>query len=168
MVDTRRNILGLIMKKLTIYILTFFMAGSILFTAIPNNTQAATSGRLFAACSSGGGGLRGGFFTPWYAYLPSKDDSTGKCVPQLPSKGSGIDVKQSVLLILVAVMELLTKLAGLIAVGYIIYGAVQYMTSQGEPQNITKAKTTITNALVGFIITVLAVALVQFLGRTFS
>lgn len=106
--------------------------------------------------------------TPWYEYLPG-DDSTGRCRPELPkTPGGNVDIAKSATLILVAVIELLTRVAGLIAGGFVIWGAIQYITSQGEPEGLSNAKNTIQNALIGFVIVVLAIAIVQFVGRAFQ
>lgn len=121
-------------------------------------------------------------FVPWYKYLPG-DRSTGRCRPALPQKSevirngngpnkdktvTGTDIGKSAVLILIAIIELLTRIAGLVAVGFIIYGAIQYITSQGEPEGLSNAKNTITNSIIGFVITVLAIAIVQFIGRALS
>lgn len=110
---------------------------------------------------------------PWYKYLPG-DNETGKCRVALPQKRNDAtneqetDIVKSGTLISIAIIELLTRISALIAVGYIIYGAFQYITSQGEPQGLSNAKSTIANALVGFVIVVLAIGIVQFIGRAIS
>ena len=112
---------------------------------------------------------------PWYKYLPG-DDVSGKCRVSFPSKTetisgkkhSGTDVGKTVSLIAIAIIELLTKVSGLIAVGFIIWGGIQYIVSQGEPEGTGNAKNTITNALIGFVIVVLAIAIVQFIGRALT
>lgn len=119
----------------------------------------------------GTGGLSGGLIeiTPWYKYLNGKKDVNDKCRPEFPRNNSGkVDIAKSSTLIIVAIIELLTRVAGLIAAGYIIYGGIQYIMSQGEPEGLANAKNTITNALIGFVIIVLAIALVQFVGRAFK
>ena len=68
-------------------------------------------------------------------------------------------------LILIAIIELLLKISGLIAVGFIIFGGIKYITSQGSPEGINGAKRTITNAIVGLIIALFASGLVQFIGN---
>jgi hypothetical protein len=51
-------------------------------------------------------------------------------------------------------------LAGYVAVFFIIKGGFLYMTAQGEPGNLTSAKQTITNAIIGLIIALLSSAIV--------
>lgn len=124
-----------------------------------------------ASCdlTPGGGALSGGAFeiTPWYKYLDG-DNASGKCRPAFPESDGSVDIAKSGALIGAAIIELLTRVAGLIAVGFVIYGAIQYITSQGEPEGLAHAKNTITNALIGFVIVMLAIAIVQFIGRAFK
>lgn len=151
-------------KKTKIAVLALIMP--LLLVLFPVHAFAATP----CDPSPGSGGLLLGasrnVFTPWYEYLPGEiDDSTGKCVAKFPDKGGSTDVQKGVVLILIAVLELLTRISALVAVIFVIYGSVQYIVSQGDQQGIANAKSTITNALVGFVITVLATGIVQFLGR---
>ena len=52
--------------------------------------------------------------------------------------------------------------AGVIAVVFIIYGGIQYMTSAGDSAKTKKAKDTILYAAIGLIICALAFAIVNF------
>ena len=52
--------------------------------------------------------------------------------------------------------------AGVIAVVFIIYGGIQYMTSAGDSSKTKKAKDTILYAAIGLIICALAFAIVNF------
>lgn len=111
-------------------------------------------------------------FTPWYKYLDGEEvsysDGAGtvkRCHVKAATKGGETDILKTVSLVAIAIIELLTRLSALIAAGFIIYGSIQYITSQGEPEGIGNAKTTIANAIVGLIIVILAIGIVQFVGR---
>jgi hypothetical protein len=65
-------------------------------------------------------------------------------------------------------VEILLRLAALAAIVMVIVGGVQYITSQGEPNNVTKARTTIISALAGLVIAVLAATAVTFLAGQFK
>ena len=52
----------------------------------------------------------------------------------------------------------------MVAMGYTIFGGFKYMTSQGEPDATKKAQGTVTNALIGLAIAMLATAIVGFVG----
>jgi hypothetical protein len=50
-------------------------------------------------------------------------------------------------------------------VAFIIYGAIQYTASQGNPDSMSRAQNTILNALIGLAVAIVAVAFVSFLGN---
>jgi hypothetical protein len=97
---------------------------------------------------------------PWYQYL-TLDGSCGiNNFQLLPTGGKPSDLP----LILLALADDLLRVAGIAAVGFIIYGSIQYITSQGNPDQTTRAQHTITDALVGLVIAISAVAIVSFIG----
>jgi hypothetical protein len=112
-----------------------------------------------------------GVFVPWYQYLKvTKDADTGTCgingddFVLLPGNGQS----SSVPLVLLAIVDDMVRLAGLIAVIFVIVGGVQYATSQGSPDATAKAQSTVINALIGLAIAIAAVAFVAFLGKALT
>lgn len=112
-----------------------------------------------------------GVFVPWYQYLKvTKDSDTGVCgingkdFTLLPGNGQN----SSVPLILLAIVDDMIRIAGLVAVMFVIMGGIQYATSQGSPDATAKAQSTIINALIGLAIAVVAVAFVTFLGNALT
>lgn len=59
-------------------------------------------------------------------------------------------------------------LVGVVAVLFLIIGGFQYITSAGNPESISKAKTTILYAIIGIIITLIAWAVVTFIIGSFK
>lgn len=53
-------------------------------------------------------------------------------------------------------------IAGIVAVAFIVFGAVKYTTSQGEPGKVKEASQAITFAVIGLIIILLATVLTNF------
>lgn len=51
---------------------------------------------------------------------------------------------------------------GAVSVLMLIYGGIRYTTSAGNEKNVTAAKSTITYAIVGLVVAVLAYAIVNF------
>lgn len=96
-------------------------------------------------------------FPTWYEYL--KVDST--CAPSI----SGIN---DVWLIVAAGIEILLRVAALVAIGFVIYGGIQYVTSQAQPDKTAKAQGTIINALVGLIIAILAAVIINFIAGSIT
>lgn len=86
-------------------------------------------------------------------------------------KGSSCEVqitKLNDILILVAnIISILMFIAGFVAIAFIIVGGFMYITSNGDPSGIKKAKDTIVNAVVGLIITMVAFGVVKFITAGF-
>ena len=99
---------------------------------------------------------------PWYEYLKLNGDCSISSFQILPS---GDKVKSDIPLVLLAVVDDLLRLAGLITVGFVIYGGIQYILSQGSPDGTARAQSTILNALIGLAIALVAVVGVNFIGR---
>jgi ABC-type Fe3+ transport system permease subunit len=101
-------------------------------------------------------------FPRWYKYLDVQYITVGD------SKSCQVvDFKfpDDIMLILLAVLDILLRLGGLVALGFMIYGAIQYLTSQGEPDAAKKAQSTIINALIGMVICIFAASIVAFIGN---
>jgi hypothetical protein len=106
-------------------------------------------------CSPGSGGLP---LPTWYQYLPGQQVN-GQC--EIKTEGLGGKV---VILILMGIFDILLYVAGVIAVLMVIWGGYKLLTSDGEPQKIAAARTTIFNALVGLVIAVIASQIVGFIA----
>lgn len=126
---------------------------------------------LFAA-SFIGDTCKGGSFLglkSWFYYLPSSDfggRGYGKCDLNsnfifLPHGGEKSDLP----LVLLAVVDDLLMIAGIVAVAFVIIGAFKFVASQGDPEGKAQAQSTIINALLGTAIAIVAALFVNFLGR---
>lgn len=107
-------------------------------------------------CTEKVGGFLG--FPTWYKYLHPTITSAGECTLQF-------DIKEDLPKVLLAVFEIILRVGGLIAVGFIVYGGFQYMISQGNPDQTKAARGTILNAIIGLVITMSAVAIVNLIGK---
>jgi hypothetical protein len=105
---------------------------------------------LFAAsaCSPQGGILT---LPNWYSYLPGTMVN-GQCQPV-------INNLTDIWLIVLAVIDMLLQLVALITIVMVIYGGVQMMTSQGQPDRVG-----IINAIIGAFISIAAAATITFLA----
>lgn len=108
---------------------------------------------------------------PWFIYLPDAAfvDKNGVVTCNVDNfelfgkTGSG---QGSYLLnVGLAVLDALIRIAGLIAVAFVIVGGAKYITSQGEPDKASQARGAIINALIGLVIAIVAAALVSFIGN---
>jgi hypothetical protein len=111
--------------------------------------------RIFANDCPGGSFFG---FPTWYKYLEQvKESTSGLCTPQMSSLSD-------VWLIVAAVIEILLRVAVLIAIAGVIYGGFNYITSQGEPDKTARARTTIINAVGGMLVAIIASAIVSFIA----
>lgn len=121
------------------------------------------------------GQCKEGFFglPHWYKYLEVQKtheyiDDEGRrrvldidCVPQI----SGLN---DFWLIGLALIELLTRIAVLIAIIYVIYAGIKYSESRGNTDKAASAKNTLIDAITGLLIALTATALISFLGGRFD
>jgi hypothetical protein len=104
-----------------------------------------------------------GFFglPPWYKYLKL---DPGTCeVVDFNLLGTGTN--SGLLLIGLAVVDLLLRIAAIVAIAYVIWGGFTFMTSQAEPDKLAQARHTIMNALIGLGLALLATSIVVFVGN---
>ena len=70
------------------------------------------------------------------------------------------DVSQ-VWVIVMNIVQILIIAGGYVALYFIIWAGFKYIIAAGDPQKITTAKETITNAVIGLVIVLVSVAIVQ-------
>jgi ABC-type Fe3+ transport system permease subunit len=145
------------LKRSLVYVMAIFACVAV-FGTVRVSAAAASSD----PCSSGS------FFglPSWHKYLPGNnytnpDTGVSSCTPK-------IDGLNDVWKIVAAVIEILLRLSSLIAIGFIVYGGVLYLISQGSPDKTKQALQTIISALVGLVISIVAAALVGFIASRFS
>jgi Type IV secretion system pilin len=101
---------------------------------------------------------------PWYHYLKASSfdaDCSLNSFHVLPSDKVPSDIP----LIMLAVIDDLLRIAGIVAVAYVLIGAIQYIISQGSPDKTEQARSTIINALIGAAIATVAVVFIGFVGN---
>lgn len=114
-------------------------------------------------------------FPAWYAYLDVEyvDDKKG-CKIVGPAKTetdasgetiSSVDVAKAAPMVFLAVIDILMRLAGMIAFAYVVISGFKFVLSQGNPEKEKAARQTIINALIGLVISILAIGLTTGLGR---
>ena len=140
------------MKKL--FIVIVLLAFSIL--TIPQHVFATSSPSTNPNTSSNAEGKcpHNGFlgFRPWYAGLDCPNGSV--------TLGTGDEIPGNVWAIVLNILSSLLVAVGYLSVGFIIYGGYLYVLSQGSSDTMTKAKKTLTNAVIGLVIAILANAIV--------
>lgn len=117
---------------------------------------------------------------PWYNYLGPeftssvagvKDqggDCTIKCfniftLPHGQQNDCGVS-HSDIPYVLLAIVDDLLRIAGIVAVAFVLVGAFRYVGSQGDPEGTAAAQSTIINALIGLAISIVSVAFVSYVG----
>jgi hypothetical protein len=144
-----------------------------LAAVLPQLIQFASDTSTASSCAKTFMGLE-----TWYAYFPNEWFGNQTAVAGVPSNSgfSTCDINNNfqflptngqsgLLLVGLAVLDDLLRIATLVAVGYVIYGGFLYMTSQGSPDGTKRAQGTIINALIGLVIAILAASIVSFIGN---
>ena len=112
-----------------------------------------------AECLAKSGGKLLGIIPRWYEYL----DFDSACNLTVNFQ----DNPESLWGIGFAIIEILLRVGGIIAFCFIIYGGFLFVTSQGDPEGIKKARTTVLNAVIGVAISILASSIVIFIAGKF-
>ena len=91
-----------------------------------------------------------------------EDICGNKNVPQHVQDAAGCGGNAGELpVVVINILNAIIGAAGIVAVIFIVYGGIQYMTSSGEATKAKKARDTILYACIGLIICVLAFAIVN-------
>ncbi len=92
----------------------------------------------------------------WYKYL---DLDPATC------EFNSFSIPGDIWKIALAGVEIILRIAGLVATGFVIFAGFKYVLSRGNPAEAAKARQTIIDAVIGVAISSIATVLVAFLGR---
>lgn len=140
---------------------------------------AAPANASVSGCSKSFFGLR-----PWYYYMNAEFTSSSapkdkngnqdpceiKCFnifPQNPANDCG-QTKSDIPAVLLAVVDDLLRISGLVAVIFVLVGGFKYVLSEGNPEKTSEAKSSILNALIGMAVAMTAIAFISFVGSKLS
>lgn len=101
---------------------------------------------------------------PWYEYLDVKyipNDPVNNCTPAI----SGIN---DLWLIGLAAIEILTRIAILVSIMFVLYGGIKYSMSRANAERVNSAKSTLIDALTGLIISIVATATISYVAGRFT
>lgn len=127
---------------------TYLFVTTVALASVPSVVGALSPAKQLAVCGSGLNNFFG--FQPWYACLEQKYGEI---------KIASIN---DIFLILFPALEWLVKAGALVAAGMIFYLLIMMMTARGNAGKIATAATGIRDAVIGFIICLISVALINF------
>lgn len=137
------------MNKIKAWIFALVFAttagGGLVATALPTTTHAACNARFLT-------------IPAWYNGLTDSN-----CNIKGPGSGEG-DLQEFIWKIALNVINIMFQLVGYISVGFVIFGGFKFMISQGMADGAAKARQTITRAVIGLVISVMAVSIVTLVG----
>lgn len=67
--------------------------------------------------------------------------------------------------IIQAVLGWILMIAGALAVIYLVYGGILYITAGGDAEKATKGRTALINAIIGIVIILLSFVIVRWVGN---
>lgn len=119
---------------------------------------------------------------PWYYYMDDEFTTTNPTEKKL-NQTAPCDIKcfnlfrQTVAnecgqkrsdlpALMLAIIDNLLRIAGIVAVAFVLVGSFQYVTAGGNAERATQARSTLINALAGMAIAIVAVAFVSFVGNS--
>ena len=124
---------------LTAFAITMSFVGSFAF-ATP--THAACNTRFLT-------------FPTWYRGLVD-----GDCNVDMSKADNDIGIFAQILAI--NIIEILLHIVAYVSIAFIIVGGFKYITSAGSPDGNEKGRKTITNAVIGLIISIISIGIVNF------
>lgn len=126
--------------------------------------SAATSGGGDGASSGGSGSCDGRLLTlpTWHRGL-----TDGSCKIKSPEKTEN-GLRDFIAKIILNITEAIMQLVGYASVLFLIIGGFRYMFTAADPEQVSKGKTTIRNAIIGLLISLFAVAIVNVIFRTLT
>ncbi len=92
-----------------------------------------------------------------------EEGSSGNCQLKNPAKGQLVDFRDFAEL-LTHFIQWLLYAAGAIAVVFLIIGGFQYIASRGNEEATERAKKTLTSAIIGIVVIVMAFAIVAIIN----
>lgn len=96
----------------------------------------------------------------WWSYVhQGQYDTFGKCIPQ-------IEFPDGVWPLGLAALDILLWIAGIVAVGSIVYAGFEYIITEGNSEKGVSARKRVVNSVVGLVLAVVSASIVAFVGKS--
>lgn len=99
------------------------------------------------------------FLPPWWKYLPAEKFGDGCSISSFSFPGDFLAIG-------LAIIDMLLRVAGLVAIVSIIIAGVAYITAAGTVEKTASARRRIYNSLIGLAVVAVASGFVAFIGNT--
>jgi hypothetical protein len=130
---------------------------AILFVATSGGALMSTALPQPVSASCGDGALL--TLPAWYRGIA--DDNDCKRIKS-PTEVGGLSA--FIWKIVLNIIDIVLQLIGYLSAGFIIYGGFLFLTSAGAPDGMVKARKTIMNAAIGLVLSIMSVAIVNFIA----
>lgn len=97
---------------------------------------------------------------PWNQYLTTVDTGDG-CKIEYPA-----EVGDTILKVSIAIVDMLVRLAGIVAFVYLVLSGFRFVLSQGDPSKEKSARSAAFNAVIGMVIAIISTSLIGFITRS--
>lgn len=143
-------------------ILAFFTPLSLL-AAIPAVVNAAPSPPTTTTSGQCSNQQSISFFPAWYDNGLCKN---GQIVPpnEFDQNDSAKSFSMWITILALNIVSMLLVAVGYVSLGFIIFGGFKYITSGDSASGTAAARKTITNAVIGLVISIMSVAIVKFIA----
>ncbi len=113
-----------------------------------------------AGCADKGGGIT--FFPSWYDGLCKGNSIISP--NEMSGTGTGGKLGAWISVIALNIVGMLLYAVGYVSLGFIIFGGFKYMVSGDNSSGTAAARKTILNAVIGLVLSIMAVAIVRFVA----
>jgi hypothetical protein len=147
-------------KKIIISLVVVFLPLLAVSTVwMPGTASAATCGDPVAKNAIT-------FFPAWYDGLLCPGDKGSVMAPSDDYLGDDTAGRLGkwVSIIAMNIVTMILYVVGYVSLGFIIYGGFKYMTSGDNSSGTLAARKTITNAVIGLVLSIMSVAIVSFVA----
>lgn len=144
--------------------ISMVLGGSLFAITTPSNAVAFTADTKFDVAKCAQSFLT---FPTWFRGLVQvqetrKSPVTYECVIQSPDQVGGLG--PFITHIVLNIVEMGLQIVGYLTAGFILWGGFMFLMSQGTPDEAAKARKTITNAVIGLVISIVAIGAVNLLS----
>lgn len=143
-------------------IIVFVLAAGLVLTP-PSTAHAQPPGNTGGACN------KNPLFPQWYDDLCTVENGSVKIKSPNDFKNgktaeaTGRGIGTWLLVIVMNVVKTLLTVVGYVALGFVIWGGFKYMTQGDNATGTAGARKTIQNAVIGLVISIMSVAIINFI-----